>query len=537
MSFSNSGPASSAILESLALDQRDELGGDIVQRQDEVDRTRRDRGGRHAEEFRRSLVLGDHGPASLLDRGHAHRAVVAGAGQDDRDRALAIGGGHRFEHEVRRGSDEVDELGISQGERPCAIDQHVLVRGRQVHMVRLQLDAFFGMRDRKLGLSADDLRHQAAVERVDVLDDDDDRSEPPRQVAERLGQGADAARRGGDRDYVKGGFGSNRAVQPGPASRLCICACLPHENRFEFAPAIMLSIRPRGATRALCAQPAFLLKIDQVVRKANPRGPKTVGDEFALLVSTVVDYAIFMLDPTGKIVTWNDGAQRIKGYAADEVIGRHFSIFYPPEDARHRKPDWELETAKREGRYMEEGWRLRKDGTRFWASVVITTLRDQTGHLRGFGKVTRDLTERQEQEEARNAYRDREEARLRAHADRMAELERTKTQFLNLASHELRGPRTLIRGYNSMLQDGSIPPEQIPAVARLLETKMAHMDLLVEQMLETARLEHDTFDLVRKRFDLGDIVQEQLDIFRPLSPEHQFIVDLDSTPLVVDGDP
>ena len=273
-----------------------------------------------------------------------------------------------------------------------------------------------------------------------------------------------------------------------------------------------------------------------MLRKVNTLEPKTVGDQFALLVSSVVDYAIFMLDPTGRIVTWNDGAQRIKGYTADEVIGRHFSLFYPPEEARSRKPDWELEVAKREGHYTEEGWRLRKDGTRFWASVVITALRDQAGRLRGFGKVTRDLTERHEQEEARNAARDREEARLRAHADRMAELERTKAQFLNLASHELRGPLTLIRGYNSMLQDGSIPAGQVPAVARLLETKLAHVDLLVEQMLETARLEHDAFDLFRQRFDLGDVVQEQLDIFRPLSPDHQFMLDDDGTPLIVEGD-
>ncbi len=116
-----------------------------------------------------------------------------------------------------------------------------------------------------------------------------------------------------------------------------------------------------------------------MVRKANTLEPKTVGDQFALLVSCVVDYAIFMLDATGRIVTWNEGAQRIKGYTADEVIGRRFSLFYPPEDARNRKPDWELEVAKREGRYAEEGWRLRKDGTRFWASVVISALRDQTG--------------------------------------------------------------------------------------------------------------------------------------------------------------
>src|SRR5436309_12647564 len=132
---------------------------------------------------------------------------------------------------------------------------------------------------------------------------------------------------------------------------------------------------------------------------------RVLGDQFALLVSSVVDSAIFMLDPAGVIVTWNEGAQRIKGYRADEVIGRHFSIFYPAEDAKNRKPDWELEVAKREGRYEEEGWRIRKDGTRFWASVVITALRDETGRLRGFGKVTRDLSERRAQEIQHNVER------------------------------------------------------------------------------------------------------------------------------------
>src|SRR5256885_10346906 len=238
-----------------------------------------------------------------------------------------------------------------------------------------------------------------------------------------------------------------------------------------------------------------------VLRKANTTAE--LGDQFALLVSGVVDYAIFMLDPAGRIVTWNEGAQRIKGYQAEEIIGRHFSVFYPTADTRIRKPDWELEVAKRDGRYEEEGWRIRKDGSRFWANVVITALRDETGRLRGFGKVTRDLTDRKAREDARNAEHAREEARLRAHANRMAELEQTKTEFLNIASHELRGPLTVIRGYNSMLQDGAIPTEQIPALARLLESKLAQMDRLVEQMLETARLEHDTFDVFRQRFDLG----------------------------------
>jgi PAS domain S-box-containing protein len=271
-----------------------------------------------------------------------------------------------------------------------------------------------------------------------------------------------------------------------------------------------------------------------VLRRGNATAE--VGDQFKLLVSNVVDYAIFMLDPAGHIVTWNEGAERIKGYAADEIIGRHFSIFYPAEEAQIRKPDWELEVAKRDGRYEEEGWRVRKDGSRYWASVVITALRDETGRLRGFGKVTRDLTEQRMRDEARNAEREREAARLRRHADRMADLERTKTQFLNLASHELRGPLTVLRGYNSMLGDGAIPVEQIPAVARLLETKLAQMDRLVEQMLETARLEHDTLDMFRETFDLSDVVQEQVDVFRPLSPDHRLTVESGGVPLLVYGD-
>jgi PAS domain S-box-containing protein len=273
-----------------------------------------------------------------------------------------------------------------------------------------------------------------------------------------------------------------------------------------------------------------------VLGKPSTSEPKPLDDQFALLVSSVADYAIFMLDPTGTIVSWNEGAQRIKGYKADEVIGRHFSIFYLDEDARNRKPDWELEVAKREGHYEEEGWRLRKDGTRFWANVLITALRDGSGRLRGFGKVTRDLTERHEAEQRRNAERDAEARRLREHANRMAELERTKTEFLNLASHELRGPLTVIRGYNSMLEDGSIPPEQFAPVARLLEAKLAQMDLLIEQMLETARLEHDSLELYRETFDLRWIVREQLDIFRPLAQGHDFAIDAPTEPLLVEGD-
>ena len=132
----------------------------------------------------------------------------------------------------------------------------------------------------------------------------------------------------------------------------------------------------------------------------NPNAPQTDA-AFRLLVESVVDYAIFMLDPRGNIATWNPGAERIKGYRADEIIGRHFSQFYPEQDVLSGKPARELETASREGRVEDEGWRVRKDGSRFWASVVITALRDPHGRLVGFAKVTRDLTERRRAEQQR----------------------------------------------------------------------------------------------------------------------------------------
>jgi PAS domain S-box-containing protein len=122
-------------------------------------------------------------------------------------------------------------------------------------------------------------------------------------------------------------------------------------------------------------------------------------ERFRLLVQGVADYAIFMLDPTGFVTNWNAGAARIKGYAAEEIIGRHFSQFYTEEDRQDGLPERVLETARRTGKYEAEGWRVRKDGARFWASVVIDVIHDGTGRLIGFAKITRDLTERRAAEE------------------------------------------------------------------------------------------------------------------------------------------
>ena len=151
-------------------------------------------------------------------------------------------------------------------------------------------------------------------------------------------------------------------------------------------------------------------------------------ERFRLIVQNVKDYAIFMLDPTGHVTTWNEGAQRIKGYTADEIIGQHFSVFYPPDVAASGHPQHELDIAKQKGVYEEEGWRVRKDGSRFWANVVITALRREDGSLLGFAKVTRDLTERRASEQ--RALESARQIATEETARRLAETNRERTEQL-----------------------------------------------------------------------------------------------------------
>ena len=135
---------------------------------------------------------------------------------------------------------------------------------------------------------------------------------------------------------------------------------------------------------------------------ATSTSPATVlgnEDSFRLLVDSVRDYAIIMLDPEGHVASWNAGAERIKGYRPDEIIGKHFSCFYPADAVQRGLPERELQTAAKEGRFEDEGWRVRKDGKQFWANAIISALRDKDGTLRGFAKVTRDLSERKQAEE------------------------------------------------------------------------------------------------------------------------------------------
>lgn len=225
-------------------------------------------------------------------------------------------------------------------------------------------------------------------------------------------------------------------------------------------------------------------------------------ERFRLLVEGVKDYAIFMLDPHGNVASWNRGAAAITGYRADEIIGRHFSTFYPAADVSSGKPPWELEVALREGKYEEEGWRVRKDGSCFWSSVLITTIRSRAGKLIGFAKVTRDLTERRAAQE-----------RMIADARRIAQIEassRTKSEFLTSLSHELRTPINATLGYADLLDlgvGGSIGEQQREYVSRI-RASQEHLlriitDLLNYSKLEAGHIEYDltdvTMDSVVKR--------------------------------------
>ncbi|HEX8849889.1 MAG TPA: PAS domain S-box protein [Gemmatimonadaceae bacterium] len=191
---------------------------------------------------------------------------------------------------------------------------------------------------------------------------------------------------------------------------------------------------------------------DLTERRAAEDALRLSEERFRLLVTSVKDYAIFMLDPDGFVATWNEGAEHAKGYRAEEIIGKHFSIFYPPEKVAERFPDYELSEAVRVGRFEDEGWRIRKDGSRFWANVVITALRDGEGKLVGFGKVTRDLTERRAAEERvlENARRVAAEEAARQAADAA----RKRTEQLQLLTSALASVQTIPETVRIVFSDG-----------------------------------------------------------------------------------
>ena len=216
---------------------------------------------------------------------------------------------------------------------------------------------------------------------------------------------------------------------------------------------------------------------------------------FRLLVESVVDYAIFLLDTDGRVTSWNTGARRIKQYEAQQIIGRHFSAFYPEEDVLAGKPQRLLALARERGTVHDEGWRVRKDGSRFWASVVITAVHDGKGDLRGFAKITRDITERKAAEETQRAL-------LVAQ-----EVNRAKDEFLAIVSHELRTPLTSILGWARMLRLGGLDEGTTEEALNALERSAQAQVHLIEDLLDDARIASGKLRLNKRLLEITPLVR------------------------------
>ncbi|MCC8391573.1 PAS domain S-box protein [Paraburkholderia sp. MMS20-SJTR3] len=260
-------------------------------------------------------------------------------------------------------------------------------------------------------------------------------------------------------------------------------------------------------TRDLTAQREYL----EALRQSEER--------FRLLVDSVKDYAIFMLDPQGFVISWNAGAARIKGYKHDEIVGRHFSRFYVPEEAAAGKPARELAIARQIGTVEDEGWRVRKDGTTFWANVIITAVYDESRRLRGFAKITRDLTERRRREE------------LERSGERMRE-------FLATLAHELRNPLAPVRNALGVMQ---VESGLTPVLARardLIDRQITHLTRLVDDLLDIGRIMSDKVELRICAVDLAEVIARAIEAARPFTDarEQQVVAHVPDEPVQVRGD-
>src|SRR5690349_5503375 len=204
---------------------------------------------------------------------------------------------------------------------------------------------------------------------------------------------------------------------------------------------------------------------------------------FRLLVENVRDYAIFMLDPGGHVASWNRGAQHIKGYTREEILGKHFSVFYSPEATARHWPQHELAVALDQGRFEDEGWRVRKDGTTFWANVVITPVYDATRTLRGFAKITRDLTARRKVEELQRT-------------------ERRMNEFLAMLAHELRNPLAPIQSALDVVERKPDDKETAAWARGIIQRQADQLSRLVDDLLDVSRITRGKVTLRREPVDV-----------------------------------
>jgi PAS domain S-box-containing protein len=247
-----------------------------------------------------------------------------------------------------------------------------------------------------------------------------------------------------------------------------------------------------------------LLGYGKITRDLSER--RAAEARYRLLIEGVTDYAIYSLDPQGNITSWNSGAQRIKGYTLNEIIGKNFSLFYTPEDREMGMPQQVLETARELGHFAGEGWRMRKDGSRFWASVVVTAMRDEEGNVTGFSKVTRDVTERQMMLEKIHQHSRELEVQMAAREQSNAELE----AFAYSVSHDLRAPLRAIAGFGEALKEeyaAKLDPTGNDYLNEILDAT-GRMNALVQDLLEYGRVSRINIPL--EPVSVADAVHEAM---------------------------
>lgn len=281
---------------------------------------------------------------------------------------------------------------------------------------------------------------------------------------------------------------------------------------------------------------SFLLEsLHRVQKEAaqNVRKLRESNTRFYQLVNSVKDYGIFMMDPEGYIISWNDGAEAINGYKAEEILGQHFSRFYPPEGIAAHRPEKELAFAAETGRFEEEGWRLRKDGSRFWANVIVTAVYDEDGKLQGFSKVTRDMTERRQIEERNHLLLKEQAARTEAEAANKA-----KDQFLSVLSHELRTPLNSIIGWIALLRSGKLDQSMTQTAFESIERSSKAQTRLVEDLLDVSRMLAGKLSIERTAVELNFVAQTVVDRIRPAIQEKQIALEVRyyPTPIHISGD-
>ncbi len=277
-------------------------------------------------------------------------------------------------------------------------------------------------------------------------------------------------------------------------------------------PAVVSVTALRDAQDAIIGY--LLIGTDNSARKQVEEQLRWTEESFRLMVESVSDYAIVMLSPAGRVVSWNSGAQRIQGYTTEEIVGQHFSQFYPREDIERGTPQRDLDIVTAKGRFEDEGWRMRKNGSTFWANVVYTAIRDQSGNLRGFAKLTRDLTERKLLDQIlQDKNAELESAKYVAEKANLA-----KSDFLSSMSHELRSPLNAILGFAQLMESGSpLPtPTQKASINQILKAGWYLLEL-IDEILDLALIESGKLSLSLEPMSLPEVFLDCQAMIEPMA--------------------